>query len=110
MSFEGHVILQNEFEVKLKSSQTLSSVLLQFILSATSDFDGVPPQTQSNSLLIFSLTPTPPVNAKFRNQPLDHVKKNFKVFNRYPTAMPDNCQFWYTTALFRPVKLRQKMH
>ena len=40
MSFEGHVILQNEFEVKLKSSQTLSSVLLQFILSATSGFDG----------------------------------------------------------------------
>ena len=40
MSFEGHVILQDEFEVKLKSSQTLSSVLLQFILSATSGFDG----------------------------------------------------------------------
>ena len=69
----------------------------------------VPPQTQSNFIIdIFAYTHS--VNAKFRNQPLDHVKKNFKVFNRYPTAMPDNCQFWYTTALFRPVKLRQKMH
>ena len=75
MSFEGHVILQNEFEVKLKSSQTLSSVLLQFILSATSGFDGAQsPTTDSKLFIIDIFAYTHSVNAKFRNQPLDHVK------------------------------------
>ena len=32
------------------------------------------------------------------------------VGKRWVIIIPDICQFWYTTPLFRPVKLRQKVH